>query len=378
MKNVQTINYEAVADCFPKCSNVKSRLIYGDPRKTYNPWLTVVVPTYRRTHLLVHALESILSQRCTDFLWDVLVVDNEPDDGKENDTERLIRKIDSDRIIYYRNSENIWVGDNFNRCIKLARGEWVSFLHDDDMLMPNALRTLGNLIRAYDLTDEPLGAIAASYIQVRYDPRRDEIQDDVFAHIGYWEKLPISYEMYKLTHNNVKMLAHVGGAAPTNGSTFRRSAMLEIGGFNESYGISGDLIIFYKLAAKYAVYQTLRPLGFYRWGVNSMMQGDSLRKVIHDNYMFREYVFQKNFFNRVFGELFRSCLYQRFSTFAIDEHVKISGESISLRDFDDIYSRRPNGIWYFFYKCMGKVYSMHKNRQTKRNSKKAEARMLTY
>lgn len=373
----QTIDYEAIENRYAKCDHVQSRLIYGDPKKIPEPWITLVIPTYRRQHLLKNAIESVLSQYCTDFLWDVVVVDNEPDDGKTNDTERYIRSLNSDRILYYRNSENIWVGDNFNRCIQLARGEWVSFLHDDDMLVPGALRMLGNLIRAYDTPEEPLGAIAASYIQVSYDPYRDDIREDIFSICHQLDSLPDSYELYKLTHNNVKFLAHVGGAAPTNGSTFRRQAMLDIGGFNENYGISGDLIIMYKLESNYGVYQTLRPLGFYRWGVNSMMQGDSLRKVINDNFLFREYVFQKNPVNRLIGKLFRSCLYQRFSMFAIEEHVNISGESISLRDFDDIYSVRPNAIWYFFYKCVAKMYSYHKNKQTKRNAIKAEKRMLT-
>ena len=137
------INYEAGENRFIKCEKVKSRLVYGDPENVPKPFVTVVVPTYRRVHLLKQALESIITQRETDFAWDIVVVDNEPDNGKENDTERLIRSLKNDRILLYRNSENIWAGDNFNRCILLARGKWVMMLHDDDMLIANSLDSVG-------------------------------------------------------------------------------------------------------------------------------------------------------------------------------------------------------------------------------------------
>lgn len=375
MNNQPPINYELIEDCYAKCAHVKSRLVYGDLSAVPKPWITVVIPTYRRPHLLKDALKSVLNQHYTDFLWDVVIVDNEPDDGMENDTERLVRKFDSPRILYYRNSENIWVGDNFNRCILLARGEWVCFLHDDDMLMANALYTLGQLIRGYNRDDKPLGAIAASYVQAKYDPVYDETYEDIQSINCGYSSQPVNFELYELTQNNVMVLSHIGGAAPTNGSTFNRQAMLDIGGFNESYGISGDLIIFYKLEKNYHCYQTLSPLGFYRWGMNSMMEKESLHKVIQDNFLFREYIYGKNRKTRVIGSLFRACHYQRFSSFAIDEHIKISGENISLRDFDDIYSGRPNPIWYAVYKLITKIYSRHKLKQTKKNAKMALARI---
>lgn len=148
MEKGAAINYESREDCFVKCKNVKSRLIYGDPSFIPDPWLTIVLPTYCRPDMLKQALESILRQWRVNFFWDIVVVDNEPDDGMENDTERLIRWIDNKRILYYRNSQNIRPGDNFNRCFLLARGKWVMMLHDDDLLVDNTLQVMGRLIEA--------------------------------------------------------------------------------------------------------------------------------------------------------------------------------------------------------------------------------------
>lgn len=245
MKSRSVINYEPREDCFKKCQHVKSRLVYGNPEYIREPWITVLVPTYKRVNMLEEALNSILTQLYTDFFWDIIVVDNEPDDGVENDTERLIRKIDNKRILYYRNSENIRPGDNFNRGFLLARGEWVMMLHDDDFLVSNALKTMGDLISAYDTERIPLGAIAPSYIQVTYDAAHDEIHADMSAINKELCSQPANYRLYKITHSNLKVLSHIGGTAPTAGCTFRRRAVMEAGGFNEDYGISGDLILFY-------------------------------------------------------------------------------------------------------------------------------------
>ncbi len=373
MNPLEGINYEAGENRFIKCEKVKSRLVYGDPENVPKPFVTVVVPTYRRVHLLKQALESIITQRETDFAWDIVVVDNEPDNGKENDTERLIRSLRNDRILLYRNSENIWAGDNFNRCILLARGKWVMMLHDDDMLIANSLDSVGKLIKAYDTPHEPLGAIVASYIQVEYDPRRDETKENIPELNSYFSSLPVSYNLYRLTHNNVRFLSHVGGAAPTNGTTLLRQAIIDAGGFNEDWGISGDLILFYNLESKYAVYQTTSPLGFYRWGNNSMMESDSVMKVIRDNFYFREYIYKKS---PIIGKLFRNCHYKYFASFAIQERLNVCGEQISLSDYDSIYSKRPNALWYLLYRTLiVKGYSFHKRIQSKKNEAAAQKRM---
>ena len=365
------INYESRENCFEKCAHVKTRLAYGELSFIPTPWLSVVIPTYCRVDLLKQALDSVLTQWHVDFFWDILVVDNEPDDGQENETERLIRSYENKRILYYRNSENILPGDNFNRCFLLARGEWVMMLHDDDLLVENTLQVMGRLINAYSREPKPLGAIMATYIQLEYDAARNTINADVSGMNQYLRGQPMDYHLYQLTHNNVKFLAHIGGSAPSNGSTFSRKAVIEAGGFNEDFGISGDLILLYNMENQYNVYQTTYPIGFYRWGVNSMMKKESLFRVIQDNFAFREYVYQKNWFNRLIGKLFRSCHYKTFTSFAIRERCNVSSESYSLSDFDQIYSGRPNPIWYLFYQCViCHIYNLHKNWQGNAHAKR--------
>ena len=363
MEVKELMDYESQEDAFKKCGHVRSRLVWGDPERIPEPWLTVFIPTYKRVNLLEEALNSVVQQWHTDFFWDIVVVDNEPDDGKANDTERLIREFDNPRILYYRNSENIRPGDNFNRGIYLARGKWVTMLHDDDLLVANALQSLEKLINLYDREDRPLGAIAAQYIQFDYDAARNEVKADIPGMNKYLSENPINMAMYHLTHRNVEVLGHIGGSVPSNGTTFLRAAVLEAGGFNEDYGISGDLILFYNIENHYSVYQTLTPLGFYRWGNNSMIKRESTFRVIRDGFLFREYVYRKH---KMVGRLFRNCHYYKFSNDVLNERNRVSTDQLVLKDFDEIYDKRPRPLWYLFYRVViSRCYTLHKKAEGK-------------
>ena len=49
----------------------------------------------------------------------------------------------------------------------------------------------------------------------------------------------------------------------------------------------------------------------------------------------------------------------------------MSGEYYDLSDFDQIYDRRPNPIWYLFYQCViCRIYTRHKKRQGNAHAKK--------
>ena len=370
MEGQTILDYESREDSFAKCAHVKSRFIYGDPSYIPDPWLTVLVPTYKRVNLLKEALQSVLTQLHTSFFWDVIVLDNEADDGKENETERLIREIDNKRILYYRNSENVRPADNFNRGILLARGKWVAMLHDDDLLVANTLRNLEKIILCYDRPEAPLGAIAAQYIQFEYDPVRNEVKADIPGMNNWLCTHSESIQLYHLTHRNVQILGHIGGSVPSNGTTFLRKAVLDAGGFNEDFGISGDLILFYNIENEYHVYQTLSPLGFYRWGNNSMIKLESTRRTIRDGFAFREYVYRKH---PLIGRLFRSCHYRKFTTDVINERNRVCSDQLTLHDFDDVYDKRPNPLWYLIYRTViSRGYTRVKKIESKRLAKRAK------
>ena len=125
-------------DFYSKHSHVNSLLIkaskFAEPLK-----YSIVIPTYGRADLLKDALESCFRQTYSGDI-EILVVDNDP--VRENATEELISEISDDRIAYYKNAENIGCLPNFNRCIELAKSEYIIMLHTDDLLDSGFLDTV--------------------------------------------------------------------------------------------------------------------------------------------------------------------------------------------------------------------------------------------
>ena len=135
----------------------------------------------------------------------------------------------------------------------------------------------------------------------------------------------------------------------------------------------GDQILLYNLMRDYSVYQTITPLGFYRWGANSMIELDSTRKVVQNGFDFREYVYAEH---PMIGMLFRKCHYKKFTYDVLEQRNSVSRFKMDTSVFDDIYDQKPGVLSYLFFKVISRSYSLHKKHQTKRLAKKAETKML--
>jgi glycosyltransferase involved in cell wall biosynthesis len=100
--------------------------------------VSICIPTYNGTRYLKECLDSALAQTFEDF--EVVVVD----DGSTDSTMDVARQYSrSDgRVRVWRNERNLGLVENWNRCVGLARGEWVKFLFQDDLLEPSCLERM--------------------------------------------------------------------------------------------------------------------------------------------------------------------------------------------------------------------------------------------
>lgn len=379
IKKKKVTNYEENTNCFELTKDVKSHLLYEN-NNVEEPFITVFIPTHKRPDLLSEAIESVLEQQPVDFKWNIIIVDNEAYDGKQNDTEKLVRSLQCDKISYYRNEKNIRVADNFNRGIYLAKAPWVMMLHDDDLLIPNTLQKMGKAIHFLQTTKgKPLGAIAARYYRFKFDMNLP------FEHIRqlkevsyYYLSRPMSYKFYKFIPFHVLRTGHIGGDVPSNGATYNREAVLDVGGFNDDLGISADLILYFCLQKKYSVYSTTEPYGFYRWGINSMSKPETTHRVIKDNFDFREFVFSKNIFTKLYGFFFRPSLYSSFIGAVLFQRRLVSTKFVETKDYASIYNKTPNKfIHKIWNRCINKPYKKQKRREMKALKQKAEQYLQT-
>lgn len=350
------LNFDKQENNFAKVTDIDSYLLYKNDNNKKPPFITIFIPTYKRANLLRQAIKSVLRQQVVPFEWDLLVLDNEAYDGKTNDTEKVVRSFGCQRIYYYRNTCSLRVGDNFNRGFLLAKSPWVMMLHDDDLLIKNTLNKMGTAINLLSaISPKPLGAIGAIY---------DSFQDKDVRKIAKREKEllenPMSFRFFPNGRFDCLFTSHPGGVLPSNGTTFNKKAVIEVGGFNDDLGISADLILFYALNKRYRTYLTQEPYGFYRVGNNSMSKIENKIKTIRFCEDFRQYIFQKNVLTKFYGFCFGSFLDCLF----LDRFFPELKEIYSTRHVHKIQCRLGN----FLSKKAGKFKAW----QIKRLSKKLQ------
>jgi glycosyltransferase involved in cell wall biosynthesis len=89
--------------------------------------VTVCAPVYNGGEYFRKMLRSVLDQDHGDF--EVLVIDNCSTDK----TPEIERSVKDSRVRYVRNEKNLGACGNWNRCLELAKGEYIAIFHCDDL-----------------------------------------------------------------------------------------------------------------------------------------------------------------------------------------------------------------------------------------------------
>ncbi|AEA42733.1 glycosyltransferase family 2 protein [Fluviicola taffensis] len=136
-------------------------------------FLSIVIPTYNRAHLIENTLQRVLDQTCDDF--EVIIID----DGSTDNTEEIIQPYLSEKVKYYRipNSER---GAARNRGTELAKGNYVNWFDSDDEMLPNHVSFIKELVEKnnkpevlhvmYQIKDQTTGKTTT--IQSSYSSRQ--------------------------------------------------------------------------------------------------------------------------------------------------------------------------------------------------------------
>lgn len=102
------------------------------------PSVSVCIPTFNGARWLRRCLDSALRQTHRDF--ELLIADDCSTDATW-DIARAYGARDA-RVRLVRNPRRLGLVGNWNRCVELARGEWVKFLFQDDLLAPRCLESM--------------------------------------------------------------------------------------------------------------------------------------------------------------------------------------------------------------------------------------------
>jgi glycosyltransferase involved in cell wall biosynthesis len=241
-----------------------------------SPRVTVVVPTYRRPVLLVEALESILAGSYSDF--EVLVVN----DGDEDDLLPARSRFDDPRIRWITRPQRLGMLANNIDAYRLARGEFVAHLDDDDLWAPTMLSTLVPILESHP---EVVVAFGDHFV-VDEAGVVDEVQSD--ANSRQWGRATLAEGI----HRPFGRLAVVDRSIPLQcASVVRRSAM-RLDEYTEEVGSQWDTWTVHLLSsAGGAAWYVPERLAYYRWhgGNDTAVGGEAnLRSFIYCFERFRK------------------------------------------------------------------------------------------
>lgn len=108
------------------------------------PLISVIIPTYRRANDLDRALRSVLAESGDGF--EVVV----GDDASPDHTSAVVAAYSEDsRLRHYRNEINLGMQENVLKVARMARGDYLFILTDDDWLTTGALAKVAATVRAY-------------------------------------------------------------------------------------------------------------------------------------------------------------------------------------------------------------------------------------
>jgi len=94
---------------------------------TNKPLVSIGVPTYNSEQTIIETLKSIISQTYTNL--EIILIDNNSSD----ETVKKINEIKDERIKLIINSINIGANNNFTKCVKEAKGEYIAVFNSDDI-----------------------------------------------------------------------------------------------------------------------------------------------------------------------------------------------------------------------------------------------------
>jgi glycosyltransferase involved in cell wall biosynthesis len=113
-------------------------------RKLMHPRVSVIIPTHNRIRSLESAVNSVLSQTFQDF--ELIIVDDASSDDTNNYLQKLA--VADARITFISNTEPQGGSQSRNLGIYSSHGEWLAFLDDDDVWLPEKLEKQLNALAA--------------------------------------------------------------------------------------------------------------------------------------------------------------------------------------------------------------------------------------
>ena len=206
--------------------------------------VSIIIPTYNRATSLGTAIQSVLNQTYKDF--EIIVVD----DFSSDNTEKVVREFQDQRISFIRHPENRGSGCARNTGIDRAKGRFIAFQDSDDIWLPGKLM---KQIEALSKACDEVGVVYTGYI------RKDS---------GVEKYFPESYVKEK--QNNILRQLVRGNIVGTPTAIVKRECFEKAGLFDEELSNLEDWELWLRIAKDYLFIFIDEPLVIASLGYDSI------------------------------------------------------------------------------------------------------------
>jgi len=207
------------------------------------PLVSILIRTVDRPAMLREALESCANQTYSNF--EVVVIEDGPERSR-----KLVESFgDRLRVRYRATGRRTGRAHAGNLALAEARGEWINFLDDDDLLFADHVELLVNAVQKHGV----LGAYALAWeTATEYIDRGCARYEELHTVTRYWQR----FDRLVLWHHNY---------LPIQAVMFHRGLWERYGGFDEEmdqledwnlwtrYTLEDDFVLVEKTTSKYRV-----------------------------------------------------------------------------------------------------------------------------
>ena len=140
--------------------------------------LTIAIPTYNRAQYLNIQLDNLIKQVNSYSDIEVLVSDNCSND----DTELIVKNYNYSFINYYKQIKNIGLDGNVLSCYENAKGKYIWYLSDDDVVFEDSVQ------RVYDfISKNEFSVLAFSFCNIKNKIKCDKSIDSYRKYDSFLE-----------------------------------------------------------------------------------------------------------------------------------------------------------------------------------------------
>lgn len=209
--------------------------------------ISVCMPVYNGSAYIADSIQSVLAQTYKNF--HLIVCDNCSTDN----TEEIVRNFSDPRLTYVRNTKNLGLVGNANRCLELADGEYVHIFHHDDIMLPDNLA-----LKARILDEHPkVGLVHSDVLSIDQEGKTLDLSQFKDSKRDYIEDGGKVFKRYIMD-------MHVGASFFIGAVLARRDCYLKLGGFNPILPTVNDSEMWMRILLFYDVACIGKPLVKYR------------------------------------------------------------------------------------------------------------------